>query len=104
MNRVGFEALIEAAKIKKNYWNGNFLGTIIGMVNNKKVRFVVKSFENTTQEYGVEINKSFRVQTNYGTGYVPLKEINDDEKDLYRLCVGYDKENKPIIKTFEVGK
>jgi hypothetical protein len=48
LNRVGFEAVLEAAKTKKNYFGGNFLGTVIGMVNGKRVRFIVRRFENTT--------------------------------------------------------
>lgn len=34
--RAPYEALIEAVKKKKNYFNGNFLSTIIGMVNGKR--------------------------------------------------------------------
>jgi hypothetical protein len=35
---------------------------------------------------------------------MPLKEIKDEIKDLYRVCVGYDGENNPVIKTFEIGR
>ena len=102
--RAPYEALIEAVKKKKNYFNGNFLSTIIGMVNGKRQRFVVRSFESETDEYTSDLSKSFRVQTNYGTGYVSLKDISDENKDLYRICLGYDEENNPIIKTFEIGR
>jgi predicted DNA-binding ArsR family transcriptional regulator len=34
--RAPYEALVEAVKKKKNYFNGNFLSTIIGMVNGKR--------------------------------------------------------------------
>jgi hypothetical protein len=101
--RAPYEALVEAAKKKKNYFNGNFLGTIIGMVNNKRVRFLVKSFTSDSEKYTSDVSKALRVQTQYGPGYVSLKDISDD-KDLYRVCVGYDSENNPIIKTLEIGR
>ena len=62
------------------------------------------SYSSETDEYTSDLSKSFRVQTNYGTGYVSLKDINDENKDLYRICLGYDGENNPIIKTFEIGR
>jgi hypothetical protein len=44
MNREFFAAILEAAKSKKKYFNSNFLSTIIGMIDGKRVRFIVRSF------------------------------------------------------------
>ena len=98
MNREFFAAILEAAKSKKKYFNSNFLSTIIGMINGKRVRFIVRSFVKDQDMFSTNPETMLRVQTNYGPGYVSLKDISEtnSEKDLYRICIGYDSENKPI--------
>lgn len=106
MNREFFAAILEAAKSKKKYFNSNFLSTIIGMIDSKRVRFIVRSFVKDQDMFSTNPETMLRVQTNYGPGYVSLKDISEtnSEKDLYRICIGYDSENKPIIKTLEIGR
>ena len=46
-------------------------------------------------------NFALRVNTAYGIGYVGLKDIKNNNKNAYRVCVGIDDKGKPIVKEIE---
>lgn len=99
VNRVLYETIVEAMKTDKNYFNNNHLATMEVNIFERPVDIVIKSFENFNDLYSSDINKSLRIETALGTGYISLLE--DSEKDAYKICLGFDSNNKPIIKKLE---
>lgn len=100
VNRVFYETIVEAMKTNKNYFNDNHLASMDINIGSRPVAAVIKSFENKDEMYTSNIDKSLRIKTPLGIGYISLK--SDSESDGYKICIGFDKNNDPIIKQFEI--
>lgn len=100
VNRTLFETLKEAIKTDKNYFNTGVLTTMTIKIGSRPIDAVIRSFENKQEEFSSDINKSLRVRTAIGNGYISL--LDDSEKNSYKICVGMDENNNPIIKRFEM--
>lgn len=106
LNRSLFESLKKAKKMDTLFINNNVLTTMI--IRTSEIEDVKKvpvyRFSNTREEFDSSLEKSFRVKTSYGLGYISLENYDKRKKnsDLYKICVGYDKENEPILKFLEI--
>jgi len=107
VNRLMLETINEAIKQDMFYFNSNYLTSIIANIDDNTVfkdRITVRSFANEREKRDITINKSLRVQTAYGVGYIQLEDSSeDDDLDSYRICIGFDKDNNPIIKRLELN-
>lgn len=114
VNRLLFESILENIKNDRFYFNSGNLTTILSNIDGYSMEHVVKAFENSREMNSTDLNKSLRVHTIYGTGYVSLlddfKEIVDKEtgeisyrnfEDSYKICVGIEN-GEPIIKRLEI--
>ena len=106
VNRLGYEAIKKAILEDKFYFNSNLLTYIYGKTVSssgveKPVKLVVKSFANSKEMQSSDNNFALRVNTAYGIGYVGLKDIKNNNKNAYRVCVGIDDKGKPIVKEIE---
>ena len=43
-----------------------------------------------------------KINTAYGIGYIPLTNNKSNKRNSYRICTGYDNDDKPIIKELEI--
>lgn len=98
VDRVVYESIEEAMKNDKNYFRNNFLTNIMANICGTNIKLKVKSFVNENEKTTSDIEKSLRVQTAYGIGYISL--LADSEKDAYKVCIGYDGDN-PIIRAID---
>lgn len=101
INRVLYETIVKAMKTKKNYFGSNRLSTIQLNIGENYIDAVVKSFENISDKYSSDIEKSLRIQTAGGIGYISLKPERKNKHNAYKICIGYDGDN-PIIREFEI--
>lgn len=106
VNRLGYEAIKKAILEDKFYFNSNLLTYIYGKTVSssgveKPVKLVIKSFANSKEMQSSDNNFALRVNTAYGIGYVGLKDIKNNNKNAYRVCVGIDDKGKPIVKEIE---
>lgn len=112
VNRLAYESLKKAYESDSFYFNSNFLTTIFAKTVRKDeygneiedpVKLVLRSFVNEKELSTTNINKSLRVNTSYGIGYVGLSDkIDDENENAYKICLGYDSNNQPIIKKLEI--
>ena len=92
VNRAVFETLKAARDKDKFYFDDGVLTSMIindGCGNN---RVAIYNIDDDSKD-----DTSLRIQTVYGTGYIKIKN-SSAKSDAYRICVGYDNNNKPIIK------
>ena len=93
INRLFYELLADCEKNGTEYTNLSKLGTWdINPFGTYKIRALLKSVSKTYKP-----EQCLRVMTERGVGYVVLDEPTDS-RVAARVCVGYDKNNKPIIK------
>lgn len=101
LNRTLFESIKKSMELDTNFFASNLLTTVIANIAGEDVRVVIKSFKSDTEEYLPSLDKCLRINTAYGIGYISL--LDDSEcDDAYKICVGYDSNNEPIIKQFEI--
>lgn len=100
LNRLLYETIKKALLSDKNYINDNYIASVLVSIAGQKQKVKVKGFINNRDHFSADINKSLRVKTAFGIGYISL--LNDDEKDGYKICLGNDKNGKVIIKKFEI--
>lgn len=100
LNRLLVETIKKAMEEDKNYILARYIGSVLINIGNKKEKVLVKGFINDREKSSTDIMKSLRVNTAFGIGYISL--VDDNEKDSYKICLGYDKNNNPIIKQFEM--
>ena len=101
VNRVIYETIAEAMRTNKNYYLGsNRLAKINLNIGGVYLDAIVKSFENKSEYYTSDVNKSLKIRTAVGTGYISLVEENPNNHNAYKICVGYDGDT-PIIREFE---
>lgn len=98
VDRVVYESIEKAMKNDKNYFRNNFLTNIMANICGTNIKLKVKSFVNENEKTTSDIEKSLRIQTAYGIGYISL--LADSEKDAYKVCIGYDGD-KPIIRAID---
>jgi hypothetical protein len=98
VNRLLFEAIKKAMANDEFFFNQGTLATIKIKTTDGSLRVPVYAFENLREYYSTELLKMLRVNTIYGIGYVGLK-VDDptDHTDAYKICLGFDNEEQPII-------
>jgi len=114
LNRLLFESVKIAKEKDVNYFNSNYLTSLIGKINDDSVKIIVKSFINQDNQITTDNSKSLRINTAYGIGYISLlNEVTDPtspryKTDYYKVCVGFttndDGTLTPIIKRLEIQK
>ena len=97
INRLLYESVKIAMEKDVDFFNSNQLTTIIANIAGKSVNLVVNSFVNDRELRSSDIEKSLRVETSYGTGYIALLP-DDNENDAYKVCIGYDDNGEAIIR------
>lgn len=97
INRLLYESVKIAMEKDVDFFNSNCLTTIIANIAGKSVNLVVNSFVNDRELRSSDIEKSLRVETSYGTGYIALLP-DDNENDAYKVCIGYDNNGEAIIR------
>lgn len=115
-DRVLFESLLKAIANDEFFFANNALATLwlndyLGVANVDEiedVKVAVYSFPKEKDYYGkaVMINGEWRstvlrVFTAYGVGFVGLVEANDPRATNYKIVIGIDKDNEPIIRALE---
>lgn len=106
VNRLAYESIKKAIANDKFYFNSNLLTFIYGKTiasdeSEKSVKLVVRSFANFREMQSSNSQFALRVNTAYGIGYVGLKDIKNNKKNSYRVCVGMDSDGNLIIKEIE---
>lgn len=106
VNKLLYKSLLKAMKDDKNYFNNNYLTSVFAKIAGENVKLIVKSFPSNSDFSISDINKSLRVSTPYGIGYISLLEETEKniEKDNYKVCVGHNSDGTPIIKILETKK
>jgi len=101
VNRSLFESLKKAKESDTLFINSGFLTSLLIRTdeNSNLEKVIVKRFSGNKEFFESDSNKMFRIQTNYGIGYISLDyDGRKKNSDLYRICVGYDNNDQPIIK------
>jgi hypothetical protein len=99
VNRLLFEAIQKAIQKDEFFFSQNALASVKIKFNDELLRVPVYSFINERDMYSTELNKSLRINTIYGIGYIGLEDDNGEEG--YKICVAYDGEN-PVIKKLQI--
>lgn len=109
VNRLLFESIQKSIETDNFYFNSNILTSILTNIGGVSMENIVKSFSNNREIYSDDLDKSLRVHTIYGTGYIsllneqiPLDELYSNVEDSYKICVGYQEDGNPIIKRLEI--
>lgn len=102
MNRLLYESINKAMNDDVNYFNKNILTKMLLKIRGINKKAFVKSFTSKTQYRNSDPSKALRIKTPYGIGYISL--VANNKTDGYRICVGYDKNNKPIIRKIELDE
>ena len=66
-----------------------------------KNEYAIKKFNNNKELFATTPKYVFRAMTKFGPGYVELCECDENSENELRICIGYDIEEKPIIKSFK---
>ena len=103
VNRLLYESIKIAMQNDSDYFNSNYLTSIIANIADENVRVMVKSFTNDRAMYSASNESALRVKTPYGIGYISLLD-DSNTMDAYKICIGYDSDDNPIIKQFELEK
>lgn len=104
VDRSVFDAITTAQQTDKNIFNDNFLTALNIKINDDNGNLVsrqaiVKSFINEAEQNSNDVNKSLRVNTIYGIGYIYLVNENDKQASKMKVCLGQDKWGNKIIKS-----
>lgn len=102
VNRVMFESVKKAMLLDKDYFSDGVLTKVHLNIAGDDLVVNVNKFEDKKSIYSSDIDKSLRISTPYGIGYIDL--LDDSEGDSYKVCLGYDTENNPIIKQFNTRR
>lgn len=100
LNRLLYETIKKAMQDDKNFIDSNYLTTVIANISGETKNIIVKSFKNSNELNNSNLETLLRINTIYGIGYISL--LQDDSKDGYKICIGFDKDNKPIVKKLEI--
>jgi hypothetical protein len=96
VNRLLFEAINKAMERDEFFFNRNALAVMYIKVGEASLKVPVYSFVNEKDMYSSDPNKILRINTIYGVGYIGLEPDNSEEG--YKICIGYNGEDEPIIR------
>ena len=99
VNRVLYETIVAAMKTDKYYFNSNHMATMTTSIYGMPIEVAIKSFEDGQSHSTTDFERSLRIKTALGIGYISLLE--DKEIDAYKICVGYESDGTPIIRRLE---
>ena len=112
LNNNAFNVLFSAMKKNSFYFSQNAMSSLSVVYQSgidgsgnpilSKHKIRIYKFKNLTEQYKQDINKSLRIMTIYGIGYIGLVAENDPLASNVKICLGYDQFNKPIIRALEL--
>lgn len=106
INRAMYETLLTIMNRHNFYSKDNALGSLsIGYIddNNKLQKDLVRVYKLNEEDFDNKIlEKSLRVLTPYGIGYVGLVMEGEPSASDYKICLGKDKYNNNIIRCLEL--
>lgn len=102
VNRLLYETIKKAMLSDKDFFNDGYMTNMIANIAGERANIRVKKFEDKRAESSSKPEMSLRIKTAYGIGYVSL--LDDTDEDGYKVCVGFDAEDNPIIKRFEIQR
>lgn len=103
IDRTAMAAILQAIKKDTFFFNNMALATIRITTGGMDLKVRVYSFGSKGNQSTSDILKSVRVYTPYGIGYIGLVEPGSKNASEYKVCVGFDESNNPIIKSFELA-
>lgn len=101
VNRVLYETVKKSMQTDTDFFSNGFLTNMYANIAGTNVLIPVKKFPDKISLNSSSIDKSLRIKTAYGIGYVGLDEKTDI--DGYKICVGFEN-NKPIIRRLIIEK
>lgn len=100
VNRLLYESIRKSILTNKDFFNNGYMTNMMVNIAGETVNAVVKKFEDKRVLNSSDIDKSLRIKTPYGVGYISLLE--DTDSDGYKICVGHSEDGTPIIRKFEI--
>ena len=112
LNNNAYHVLLNAMKKNSFYFSQNAMSSLSVVYldgyddNGKEIlskhKIRIYKFANLTDQYKRDIDKSLRIMTIYGVGYIGLVPEDDVKASDVKICIGYDSFNKPIIRALEL--
>lgn len=108
LNRALYESLVASMSDNKFYLSGNALDKLkvqyTDPITNElsEYRIAVYKFDSEKDMDTTDINKSLRINTMYGIGYIGLVPETDPYASEIKVCIGIDSYNNPIIRCLEL--
>lgn len=112
LNNNAYHVLLNAMKKNSFYFSQNAMSSLSAVYldgyddNGKEIlskhKIRIYKFANLTDQYKRDIDKSLRIMTIYGVGYIGLVPEDDIKASDVKICIGYDSFNKPIIRALEL--
>lgn len=108
LNRGLYESLVGSMNDNKFYLHPNALDKLKVQYTDpitkelSEHQIAIYKFENDNAMYTTDINKSLRINTMYGIGYIGLVNEHDPYASPVKVCVGIDEYEHPIIRCLEL--
>jgi hypothetical protein len=104
VDRAMYESMLIAMDNDINSFNNNIMSYFRININGVEEKVPVYSFESYNELFTTDINKTFRIKTLYGIGYLGLVTANDPRASEYAIVIGFNSDESPIIRYLEIIK